>query len=169
MATYNRTNTCDVIYTLYKNNEAVYCHTVNAAEFKDNSWYTLPDINLDVNLNDNLFLLVFSENTGSNNIITAWMDSNSREYQCYSYNLETGQGQLYEGSLLLKVNIRQALIQVLNRYIEAPIPFVFIILFIFFFLLLLVLLILLKKEEPNHETHHPNSLLQRRRDAGDHV
>ncbi len=100
MAMYGRVNHCQVVFTLYLNEDEVYHYVIdNAASMADNSYFTLKDIDINVTPEDKLYLLITSPDGEAGNAVTVWTDTASDEGTMYVYDSVNGVAWEAEGSI----------------------------------------------------------------------
>lgn len=115
MATYNRVNNCNVNFELYRNGEKVYQYELkDASTLKDNSYYTLNNINVDYKTDDELYLYIRS-NADSGNAVTVWMNSKSQDRKAFVYKSENATKNIYKGTAMIKVYAKQSAMEFLNK------------------------------------------------------
>ena len=102
LATYNNKNTCDVEFTLYKNDNEIYHHIINAENIKDNQYYTLSNINQLYQAEDVLSLVITSPNGTPGNAITVWMNSKDNQDTTFVYDSNSGNMSQYNGISCIK-------------------------------------------------------------------
>lgn len=111
LSTYARSNTCEVHFYLFKNGEEAYHHIVeDASVLSDNSGYTLENIELKCNPEDELYLLISSPDGQPGNAITVWMHSEDTSDVTYAYNSQTDEAAIFLGEIGLSLYQKDSLL-----------------------------------------------------------
>lgn len=121
--------------TLYKNDELVFKRDVESEKLKDNEFYKLKNINLNVNKNDKLELIIMSYGT-KEEAVTVWIkdftdlniDTESKLFK----GIIGGESEEVNGQISIRVNIFEHF-DIINCVIAMFIVLIYIAIFIYVF------------------------------------
>jgi len=150
LATYARTNTNKNTIKIFINKECVFQRDIPSKDLKDNSFYKIENIKLNFNVDDEIYLVLESEDGTPGNAITAWTRTNIENGKLYRYNKGDGNYVLQDGEVIMKISEEVSTLRYISEKYLGISPTMATVLFIVLSVLIICLLyqfINLKEEE----------------------
>lgn len=149
LATYARNNTNNNIISIIKGNDLLFKKQINSKNIIDNSFYHIPNLNIQLNKGDKLIISIESEDATANNCITAWVADIKTANKLYQYDVLTSTYNEIKGELVVKLynNSKLPLPQYLSsRFLQIPVWIFYGLTILLSILLILVIIIILFPE-----------------------
>lgn len=150
LATYARTNTNKNTIKIFINKECVFQRDIPSKDLKDNSFYKIDNIKLNFNVDDEIYLVLESEDGTPGNAITAWTRTNIENGKLYKYNRKDGNYVLQDGEVIMKISEEVSTLRYISEKYLGISPMIATVLFIILSALIICLLyqfLNLKEEE----------------------
>ena len=150
MATYARTNINKNTFKIFINKECVFQRDIPSRDLKDNSFYKIDNIKLNFSVDDEIYLVLESEDGTPGNAITAWTRTNIENGKLYKYNRKDGNYVLQDGEVIMKISEEVSTLRYISEKYLGISPMIATVLFIILSALIICLLyqfLNLKEEE----------------------
>lgn len=147
IATYARINNNNNEIKIYHNGVEIFNKKIKSENLKDNSIFTINNLNIKYKTQDDLYLEISSENGETNNAITVWTQPDVNNGTLYSYNKENDKYTLCNGEITMIIGNTENFLYYLSHHnVRLPIGLSLLMLLCLSFLIIGVIILNLSVE-----------------------